>query len=101
MVRRITPRGPNGIWVYVTVGAWEATEDDPEGHGTEFFILSPLETPEHVETLAMVANFHADPCYEDLAFGGILEIGRPWVEDSSLDHLLISLPYPYGPEFEI
>jgi hypothetical protein len=30
---------------------------------TEFFLLSPSESPFHVELLAMVANLHADPRY--------------------------------------
>ena len=26
--------------------------------------------------------------------------GEPWVPGSTLDHMLVSLPYPYGPDLE-
>ncbi len=81
----------------MTIGAWEATVNEP--HGTEFMLLSPTENPLHVELLAMVANLHADPRYR-LCIGDTLKIGRPRLEGSASDHLLVSLPYPYGPEFE-
>ncbi|MGW5653784.1 suppressor of fused domain protein [Streptomyces humi] len=29
-----------------------------------------------------------------------MPIGRPWLDDSDCDHYLVSLPYPFGPEFE-
>ena len=29
-----------------------------------------------------------------------MEIGEPWIEGSACDHILVSLPYPYGPMFE-
>jgi hypothetical protein len=81
----------------VTVGAWEAAAD-PQ-HRFEFFILSPTETAAHVETLAMIANFHADRRFT-LHVGSTVDIGRPWIEGASADHLMVSLPYPYGPDLE-
>jgi hypothetical protein len=96
-VRRIAPTEKRHPWVYVTVGAWEATADDV--HGTEFLLLSPTENPLHVELLAMVANLHADERYR-LKVGSTINIGRPWMEGSVADHLLVSLPYPYGPGLE-
>jgi hypothetical protein len=97
-VRRIAPAEPRDPWVYVTVGVWEATADD--AHGTEFFLMSPTENPLHVELLAMVANLHADPRYR-LKVGSTINIGRPWMGGSVADHLLVSLPYPYGPALEL
>jgi len=94
-VRRIAPVKPMDPWVYVTVGASGAAD----GNGVEFFILSPSESPRHVETLAMVASFHADPRYR-LSIGRTVNIGRPWMEGAAADHLLVSLPYPYGPGLE-
>ena len=47
----------------------------------------------------MVANLHADPRYQ-IRLGTVLDIGRPRVDDSELTHLLVSLPYPYGPTLE-
>jgi hypothetical protein len=94
-VRRIAPASPGEPWVYVTVGA-SVVQD---GDGMEFFILSPAESPRHVETLAMVATFHADPANR-LSAGSTIRVGRPWLDGSSADHLLVSLPYPYGPALE-
>lgn len=86
---------PSDPRAYVTIGASMASE----GCGTEFFILSPTEYPGHVETLAMVASFHADPRYR-LTVGSTVNVGRPCIDDSPSDHLLVSLPYPYGPRLE-
>lgn len=95
-VRRIAPAQRADPWVYATVGAWEA---GGEQEGQEFFILAPAESPRHVETLAMVTDFHADPRYR-LSVGRTVHIGRPWAEGSAADHLLVALPYPYGSKLE-
>jgi hypothetical protein len=47
----------------------------------------------------MVSNFHANERYR-LRVGKVIDIGRPWVDGSSLQHLLVSLPHPYGPKLE-
>ena len=79
-------------WVYVSSGIGPFL-------GQEFFIVSPFETPEHIETLAMLAS--ASMHYPDqFQLGKTVNIGRPWVEQSSFQHFLISLPYPYGQELE-
>lgn len=93
-VRRIAPSKPDEPWIYLTVGAWQATSD---GHDLEFFLLSPTESPRHVETLAMLTSFHAQ--YR-LSVGRTVAIGRPWLDRSAADHLLVSLPYPFGPRLE-
>jgi hypothetical protein len=94
-VRRVTPVMPTDPWVYVTVGAAGVADGD----GREFFILSPAESPRHVETLAMVASFHAD-ARSRLSIGRTVNIGRPWIEGAAAGHFLVSLPYPYGPVLE-
>lgn len=94
-VRRIAPVERADPWVYVTVGASLATGGD----GLEFFLLSPFESPRHVETLAMTASFHAAPRYR-LSMGRTVRIGRPWIDGGTADHLLVSLPYPYGRALE-
>jgi hypothetical protein len=96
-VCRIAPSKPNEPWVYLSMGAWEATKGQADG--LEFFILSPDETPRHIETLSMMANLHADPKYRR-SIGDVVEIGRPWLEGSRATKLLLSLPYPYGPALE-
>jgi suppressor of fused protein SUFU len=96
-VCRISPKDPSDPWIYVSLGA--SALPAAEGERFEFFVLSPVESPIHVETLAMVTNFHSDARYR-LAEGRIVRIGRSWVEGSRADHLMVSLPYPFGPAFE-
>ncbi|WP_436500252.1 suppressor of fused domain protein [Actinokineospora sp. HUAS TT18] len=35
-----------------------------------------------------------------LEIGSTVNIGRPWLDGGTADHLLVSLPYPYGPTLE-
>jgi hypothetical protein len=92
-VRRIAPAAKNEPWVYATVGAWRARDSEAK----EFVLLAPAESPAHVETLTMIAFFHAD---RPLDVGSTVRIGRPWTDDGVADHLLVSLPYPFGPALE-
>lgn len=94
-VRRVAPVVATDPWIYITIGVAGASG----GTGEEFFLLAPSESPRHVETLAMVASFHADPGL-GLELGKTVDIGRPWLESALADHLLVSLPYPYGPDLE-
>jgi hypothetical protein len=95
-ILRVSPGPKIALWTYVSIGAWEASAE----HGTllEFFILAPTEDVRHVELLTMTA------CYQQssaLGIGHTLPIGEPWLHGSLCDHLLISRPYPFGPEFQI
>jgi len=98
MVIRITPARWREPWKYISLGASEPALED--GRGIEFVILSKTETPRHVETLAMMAHYQADPSVRrDL--GAIVRLGYPWMEESRCDRFLISLPYPLGSDFEL
>ena len=91
-VFQVIPNHEDEPWVYVSSGIGPFL-------GQEFFIISPFETPEHIETLAMLAS--ASMHYPDqFQLGKTVNIGRPWVDQSSFRHFLISLPYPYGQELE-
>lgn len=96
VVTRIEPRVPMESWHYVSRGLWQIEGDGPR---LELMLSPPYSDPIHVETIAMVANLHADPRYR-VHLGKIINIGRPWIEGASCDHLLISLPYLLGPQFE-
>ncbi|GIF74880.1 suppressor of fused domain protein [Asanoa siamensis] len=92
-------RPPDGGLVYATVGLWDATQRD--GHGLEFVLHAPGPADEaHVETLTMVAYYHASGGDYVLDHGHTVPIGRPWLPGSGCDHLLVSLPYPWGPDLE-
>ncbi|MFB6628352.1 suppressor of fused domain protein [Streptomyces sp. NPDC056362] len=98
-VFRIQPAGPGEWWVYVTSGCWAATQED--GHGTEFFLAAPRDDRLNRESLTVNAYYHCGPDHQRLDVGHTVPIGRPWLDDSRCDHYLISLPYPYGPDFEV
>jgi hypothetical protein len=53
-----------------------------------------------VELLTMVAYYHAGPGSQRLDVGHTVPIGAPWLRESSSNHLLVGLPYAYGPELE-
>lgn len=93
-VARVSPGHKDKTWVYVSLGAWKV--DTGRGPRLEFFIVSAKNSPEHVESLAMMANFHADGRWL-ISPGTIIEIGRPWMEESTCDHFLVSVPYPIEP----
>lgn len=93
---RVFPKRAGEAWVYVTVGS---SVDGSEVGGTGFFVMSPVPADVHSETLAMVSHYHSFEAHR-LSIGSIVNLGRPWIPDSPMDHLLLSLPYPYGPELE-
>jgi hypothetical protein len=96
-VLRVKSRDPARPVVYATNGCFVTEPTEHLKH--EFFLISPKEERQHVETLTMLANFHADERYR-LDVGSIVNLGTPWMQDSTCDHLLISIPYPYGPKLE-
>jgi hypothetical protein len=63
-------------------------------------ILSPVEDAIHVETLAMVGHYHANPTYR-LNVGATINVGRPWMDGASCARFLVSLPYFAGPKLEL
>jgi Suppressor of fused protein (SUFU) len=92
----VSPGPKSNLWVYVSLGAWEINRAN--GSSVEFMIFAAEESPRHIELLAMTAYYHFT---HTLGLGHTLPIGEPWLEGSNCDHLLVSLPYPFGPELEI
>jgi hypothetical protein len=96
-VLKVKPELSNLPVIYLTNGCFSTESTEHIRH--EFFLISPREASQHVETLTMLANFHADERYR-LDVGSVVNIGSPWIPGSKCDHLLISIPYPYGPTLE-
>jgi hypothetical protein len=96
-ILRAVSRTPNRPVIYVTQGCFIV--NSPEHVRCEFFLISPREERQHVETLTMLSNFHSDERYR-LKESSIVNIGQPWVPGSNCEHLLISVPFPYGPKLE-
>jgi hypothetical protein len=61
-------------------------------------MLADRETPRLVELLAMLAYYHRD---FRLGLGHTLGLGEPWLPESTCDSILISKPYPFGPDLEV
>jgi len=96
-ILRIESRIPERPVIYVTNGCFNVESTGHIRH--EFFLISPKEEHQHLETLTMLGNFHADEPYR-LDVGSVVSIGDAWMSGSKCDHLLISVPYPYGPKLE-
>jgi hypothetical protein len=96
-VCRLTPRIAGESWAYVSIGASDV-EMEPD-YSVEFVLLAPDENARHIETLAIVAHYHATSPVK-LDVGHIVNVGRPWLGTSICEHLLVSLPYPFGPNLE-
>ncbi|MEU4198240.1 suppressor of fused domain protein [Kribbella sp. NPDC026611] len=93
-VLRVAPATAADVWTYVSVGGWAATD---ENSGLEFLICTAAAEDRAVELLAMTVHYNHGG---KLGLGHTLPIGEPWLPGSACDHLLISLPYPYGPELQ-
>ncbi len=92
----LSPGPRTNLWVYATVGASEAKSEP--AHKLEFFMTVPAENLRHVELLTMTAYYyHTD----GLGLGHTFPIGKPWLSGSASDHMLVFLPYPFGPELEV
>lgn len=92
-----TGRTKESTCIYLTAGASGAYHD--EDVSFEFFLIAPTINYLHIELLSMVAFMHSNPSHR-LDVGHTMNIGRSFVENSSMDRLLVSLPYIYGPDFE-
>jgi len=78
----------------VTVGAFQVREEHP----LEFVVLAPHPGESLIELVTMTTYYHHT---HGLGHGHTVPIGRPWIPGADCDHLLISRPYPLGPELEI
>jgi hypothetical protein len=88
----------DGMWTYATIGAWQATAQ--EHHGLEFIAVSASDDPAVMQSLGMIAYYHAGPPENRLGLGHTIPIGEAWVEGSTLESILICLPYLWGPKLE-
>jgi hypothetical protein len=100
-VLEVAPDDDAELWAYVSVGVWEVTKE--ERHGLELVYLSETAGRVTAEHLVMTAYYHANPDDESYRLweGHTIPIGEPIVTGSHLDHLLVSRPYPLGPDFEL
>jgi hypothetical protein len=82
-VLEFEPNEKRNVWVYATCGM-SCGDSIP----IELFLLSPIQTADHVELLYAVAHFHLTGA--PLDFSHTVNFGRPWLPDSKCDHGVIS-----------
>jgi len=99
-VHEVSPGPRYDGWTYLSVGAWSAVHHG-NGHGLEFLISADRSDPRLVELITMNAYYHAGPDHQRLDLGHTLPIGEPWLPGSACDHMLVGLPYSFGPDLEI
>jgi hypothetical protein len=92
----IGPGPRTEFWIYVSVGGALVTK--PGRPVIEFLAVSPDESDALTERLAMTVHYHHT---QTLGRGHTFPLGAPWCKGSTLDHALVSLPYPFGPELEL
>jgi hypothetical protein len=92
-VAEIAPGPVTGLWVYASIGTWEARADPR----LEFILVAPEQDLRQVELVTMIAWYHRT---DGLGIGHTLPIGEPWLPGSKCDHFLVSLPFPFGPKLE-
>lgn len=95
-VYEIAPSQNRSLWTYISSGAFEIKHQ--EKGMLEFMLIARERNKRHILTLAMIAYYHI--C-NPLGVGHTFPIGESWLEGSICDHILVSRPYVYGPEFEI
>lgn len=93
-VVEFAPGPKTDLWVYASIGAWEARANPR----FEFLLSAPQQDMRHVELMAMTAWYHGD---QGLGLGHTFPIGEPWLPGSACDSILVSLPYPFGPALEL
>ena len=92
----LEPGPKSEVWTYVSVGSGFFEHDGIQR--LEFLITADEPSDKHTERLAMTAFYHHT---ETLGLGHTFPLGEPWLPESTLDHALISLPYPFGQDLEV
>ena len=90
------PSGGLDFYTYLSIGA--SLVGNPDGRSLEFLVTSNRHDDLWVELLTMTAYYHST---ESLELGHTFPIGHPLLADASCDHILVSLPYPFGPSLEV
>jgi hypothetical protein len=95
---KVRPGTDDGMWAFASIGAWRATDGEPTA--LEFVVVGPSQSAEAMRWLAMTVYYHSGPPENRLGAGHTVGLGESWVPGSSLDSVLISLPYLWGSKLE-
>ncbi|GEM_PF-935872 len=91
----IHPKNSEEPWAYLSLGAYELGADPL--CGLEFLLLARERSEHHAGILALVASLHSQSALKQ---GSVIDLQEPWIAGGTLQHLLVTLPYPYGPNLE-
>jgi hypothetical protein len=95
-VVRVAPGPKTQMTVYLSLGACEAPGGSQDG--SEFLITTSQPEIDAVGILAVAArHHHARP----IGLGDTLPLGGELLWAPAPVHLLVTLPYPFGPELEV
>ena len=92
----VSPGPKTRLWSYISMGGVNVTKAGRPA--SEFLILSEEDDPKYVARLAMTVHYHHT---QTIGIGDTFPLGEAWVTGSTLDHALVSRPYPFGPDFEV
>ena len=95
-VLRFSPGPRTELLTYLSMGA--STIEHAGAGLYEFFLLAASPDDRQKEIVTMVSWYQRK---RPLGIGHTLPIGEPWLPGSRCDHLLVSTPYPFGPNLEI
>ncbi len=95
-VLEFAPGPRSQLWSYVSCGAGDLTS--PNRAELEFLLCCAQQSDRAVELVTMAAWYHST---QGLGRGHTLPIGEPWLPEATCDHLLVSLPYPFGPDLQV
>jgi hypothetical protein len=98
-IAKVAPANETETWIFATIGM--SAVDAEHNHGIELVAMSPDAGAAVMLNLGVMAYYHAGPTENRLGHGHTVPIGQGWVDGSPLDHVLISLPYPWGPKLEL
>ncbi|MEZ5986957.1 MAG: suppressor of fused domain protein [Hyphomonas sp.] len=93
-VVRFPPHGDREMWTYATVGMSVISDECP----MELHLFSPHASPGLVEILYAVAHYNRNA--HKLGLAHTVNFGQPWIDESSCQYGLVSLPYLDGPGLE-
>jgi Suppressor of fused protein (SUFU) len=95
-VLEFKPNNRHNFWTYCSIGMSLDRKDD---NLIELFVFSPWQDKAHVELITVCASYHRN-CLP-LNIHHTINIGRPWLDQSTCDHCFISLPYLDGTDIEL
>lgn len=95
-VLEFPPSAKRPFWTYASCGMSVQADAPP----LETFLLSERQDASIAELITALAHSHYHVTGAYLGLSHTVNFGRPWLDDSTCDHGLLSLPYLDGTDLE-